>query len=95
MFCSEVTFGINDIPSVLFEVNGLYGRAAGNGSKLTDYLLYFAAGGGRLMSKEEAVNAAGGGFQACAGLPGAGMTVQRQHRHRDGRGYLRRWCIRG
>ncbi|CAX53455.1 Uncharacterized protein EbC_pEb17200020 (plasmid) [Erwinia billingiae Eb661] len=34
-------------------------------------------------------NAADAGFRACESLPAAGLSVQRQHRHRDGRGYLR------
>ncbi len=95
LFCSEVTFGVNYKHAVPFEVKYIPARTPHGRSKLTEYLLYPPAGDGSLLAETMAMNAAGSEFQTCAGLPGAGLTVQRQHRHRDGRGYLRKVCIRG
>lgn len=88
MFCSEVTFGINHKHAVPFEVKYTPEHSSDSCSKLTGYLLCLAAGDDRLIAERMAMNAARNGFQTCAGLPGAGLTVQRQHRHRDRRGYL-------
>lgn len=88
MFCSEVTFEFIYTGEISFEVNRIKGRGAAMYSKLTNCLMPFAAGSGEPGKEMVAMNVPQGRFQSRKSLPGTEFTVQRQHRHRDGRGNL-------